>query len=200
MPFRLLVAAQDESAEARVRELLRGADVGIERAACSGAAASPRQSLLAQAIETAASCSRDAAPAVLAFASGLTIPALGHSWPDLIAPPNAARDVPAEEKARRLLRRMRDLEGEQRACRWTEAVAVATSGRLIGAWEASSPPGRIAGEYAPPSGACSHWTDGLWTRPANAAGQADPLDALAALLRDLVGRLGEPDAPPLSHD
>ncbi len=196
--MQLLILAQDAAAADRARALLSGLSApGSIAVDCAGAA-DAHQSRLAQAIQMACVRSRKTPLPVVAFASGLTIPALGYGWSSLIAPQDALRDIPREELARRLLRRMRSLDGEQRACCWTEAVAIARAGRLIGAWEASSSQGRIADEYTPPPDENAHWTRGLCALPSDA--QDAPFRALAPCLRGLADRLGEPDAGALPHD
>ena len=193
MAMRLVVVAESRAAIDRARELLDCADVEIEEAV---GAPGGGQSRLAQAVEIAVERSRTIDAAVAAFSGGLVIPALGYNWPELLAPRGAIDEVPGGELARRLLRRMRDLEGERRACRWSEAAAVAVSGRLAGAWEANGPPDRIAVEYAPPADAAAHWTAGLCAVPP----EDDLFRALAPLLRDLIGRLGQPDAGAVTHN
>ena len=101
---------------------------------------------------------------------------------------------------------MRDLDGERRACYWTEAVAVARSGELIGAWEESGLRGCIAPDYVPPAGGANgFWVSGLWvTETGRRRWQlsddellelGDPWGKLESPVRDLIRRLGEPDAP-----
>ena len=197
MAVRLVVVAGSRAALDRGLALLDGADADIltdplPPSAGPGAG----QSHLAQAIELAVERSRTTEAVVAAFAGGLVIPALGYDWLELLAPRGAIDEIPGGELARRLLRRMRDLEGERRACCWSEAAAVAAGGRLIGAWEANGPPGRIAGEYAPPADAAAHWPAGLCAPPP----EDDLFRVLAPPLRDLLGRLGEPNAGAVAND
>ncbi len=206
----LLIAAATRNPDKakRIRALLDGLDVDIaDGAALTGAPDPPEddQSHLAIATAKAAAWSRALGGLAVASDGGLVIPALGDGWSSLITRRGTGADVSDEERGARLLRRMRGLDGERRACRWTEAVAVAREGELLGAWEASGLDGAIALDYAPPPGGTNgFWVSALWVTPhgvrrwALSSGEeralGDPWAALRAPVRALVANLAAGEA------
>ena len=204
MGVALVLATRNPAKAAQLRELLDGLDVELSDGASFPDAPDVEEeggSHLAVAIGKAAAWSRALGALVVASDGGLSIPALGDGWSSLITRRGTGEDVPDEERARRLLRRLRDLEGERRACWWTEAVAVARSGELLGAWEANGLEGYVAHDFAPPeSGTNGFWVSGLWvTRDGvrrwalsdeDTVRLGDPWQSLRAPLRGLVSRLG----------
>ena len=204
MGMALVLATRNPAKAARLRDLLDGLDLDLSDGASFPDAPDVDEeggSHLAIAIGKAVAWSRALGALVVASDGGLSIPALGDGWSSLITRRGTGEDVPDEERARRLLRRMRDLEGERRACRWTEAVAVARSGELLGAWEANGLEGRIAHDFVPPpGGANGFWVSGLWVTPdgvrrwaltaEDTARLGDPWTSLREPLRGLVSRLG----------
>ena len=201
----LLIAAATRNPDKakRIRALLDGLDVAVADGAALTAAPDPPeddQSHLAIATAKAAAWSRALGGLVVASDGGLVIPALGDGWSSLITRRGTGADVSDEERGARLLRRMRGLDGERRACRWTEAVAVAREGELLGAWEASGLDGAIALDYVPPPGGTNgFWVSALWvTRqgvrrwalsPGEERALGDPWAALRAPVRALVANL-----------
>ena len=203
MALPIAAATRNPDKAKRLRALLDGLDVDVaDGAALIGAPDPPEddQSHLAIATAKAAAWSRALGGLAVASDGGLVIPALGDGWSSLITRRGTGADVSDEERGARLLRRMRGLTGERRACRWTEAVAVAREGELLGAWEASGLDGAIASDYAPPPGGTNgFWVSALWvTRegvrrwaltPADEEALGDPWAALRAPVRALVARL-----------
>ena len=137
----------------------------------------------------------------IASDGGLVIPALGQGWESTLTKRQTGEHVSDEERARRLLGRMRDLSKSRREAFWTEAVAVARDGALVGAWEADGTPGRIGVAYEPNEGGPEgFWADGLWETLAGrkrwqlseAEREAilDPWSTLGGLVRDLLARMG----------
>lgn len=200
----LVLATRNTAKAAQLRELLDGLDVELSDGASFPEAPDVDEeggSHLAIAIGKAAAWSRALGTLVVASDGGLSIPALGDGWSSLITRRGTGDDVPDEERARRLLRRMRDLEGERRVCWWTEAVAVARVGELLGAWEANGLEGYIAHDFVPPeSGTNGFWAGGLWVTHDGVRRWAltaedtvrlgDPWASLREPLRGLVSRLG----------
>ena len=95
----------------------------------------------------------------LAIASdgGIDLPALGPNWNSLYTR-RAAGDVPDDcARADHLVGLMRGKVGAERDAFKREAVAVAQPGRLLGAWEAGGPIGRVVESYDP-----SKIVDGFW--------------------------------------
>lgn len=203
MGVALVLATRNRAKSDQLRELLAGLDVQLSDGASLPDAPDVEEeggSHLAIAIGKAVAWSRALGALVVASDGGLNIPALGDGWSSLITRRGTGEDVPDEERARRLLRRMRDLEGERRACWWTEAVAVARSGELLGAWEANGLEGYIAHDFVPPSGGTNgFWVGGLWVTRDNTRRWAltaddterlgDPWMSLREPLRGLVSRL-----------
>lgn len=205
MSVALVLATRNPAKAAQLRELLAGLNVDVtDGAALPDAPDADEEggSHLAIAIGKAVAWSRALGALAVASDGGLSIPALGDGWSSLITRRGTGTDVPDEERARRLLRRMHGLEGERRACWWTEAVAVARAGELLGAWEANGLEGCIASDFVPPEGGTNgFWVSGLWvTRDGvrrwaltteDAARLGDPWAAVREPLRSLVARLGE---------
>ena len=203
MSMALALATRNPAKAVRLRGLLAGLDVDVTDGASYPDVPDHEEeggSHLAIAIGKAVAWSRALGALAVASDGGLSIPALGDGWSSLVTRRGTGADVPDDERARRLLRRMRDLEGERRACWWTEAVAVARDGELLGAWEENGLEGYIAHDFVPPvGGANGFWVDGLWvTRdgvrrwaltPEAAAQLGDPWRSLSEPLRGLVGRL-----------
>ncbi len=203
MGLALVLATRNPAKADQLRELLAGLDVELTEGASVPDAPDVEEeggSHLAVAIGKAVAWSRALAALVVASDGGLSIPALGDGWSSLITRRGTGEDVPDEERAHRLLRRMRDLEGERRACWWTEAVAVARAGELLGAWEANGLEGYIAQDFVPPEGGTNgFWVGGLWVTPDGVRRWAltgedterlgDPWMSLREPLRGLVGRV-----------
>lgn len=131
---------------------------------------------------------------------GLVIPALGDDWKSTLTRRGTGEGVADEERARRLLSRMRDISGSRREAYWAEAVALARNGVLVCAWETDGLRGIIGEQYRPnPQGPAGFWADGLWE---NADGRkrweisteqqlagADPWAQLRDPIRDLLAKL-----------
>ena len=219
MALSIVVATQNPAKNQQLRALLSGLNVTFldeitldERNLSAIPEVTEKgQTHLANAIEKAVAWARASNATSIASDGGLSIPALGAEWSSLITRRGTGQDVSDEERAARLLRRMRDLDDERRACYWTEAVAVARSGELVGAWEESGLRGCIAPDYVPPAGGTNgFWVSGLWvTETGRRRWQlsddellelGDPWGKLASPVRDLIRRLGEPDAPVPSND
>ena len=200
MGVALVLATRNRAKADQLRELLAGLDVELSDGASYPDAPDVEEegdSHLAIAIGKAVMWSRALGALVVASDGGLSILALGDGWSSLITRRGTGDDVPDEERARRLLRRMRDLDGERRACWWTEAVAVARAGELLGAWEANGLEGYIAHDFVPPEGGTNgFWVGGLWvTRdgarrwaltPEDTARLGDPWMSLREPLRGLL--------------
>lgn len=203
MPLEVLLATLNDAKAERLRRLCDGLDVTF-RSLGGNAPVVPEvaASHLGNAIAKAVGWSKACGGVTLASDGGLVIPALGDAWEStLTRRATGLDDVPDEERARRLLRRMRDLTEAHRQAYWTEAIAVARDGALVCAWEADGTVGRIGLEYEPnPSGPPGFWADGLWETPAGKkrwqltdeerAAMLDPWATLAAPVCELLGRMG----------
>ena len=204
MTLSVLLATTNPAKAERLRALAAGVALTLvepSSIATPPAVEEDAASHLGNAIHKAVAWSRAHRAVALASDGGLAIPALGDDWSSLVTRRGTGGDVSDEEHAVRLLRRMRDLDGERRAAHWTEAVALAREGALLGAWEASGLRGHIADAYVPPpNGAGGFWVRGLWVSGASSkrhwelseadlAAEDDPWLTLAPLVRDLLGRL-----------
>jgi len=131
---------------------------------------------------------------VVATDGGLLIPALAGSWNPLRTHRFAGEEVPARERAERLLSLAAALRGDERRIGWREAMAVARGGRLLATWVADSPPGVLATELAPAalSAGEEFWVPALWRCP-DCGGKrlADLTPAERAARRDHWAQLGE---------
>ena len=201
----LLLATTNPAKAKRLRTLTAG--VALTLVETSSIVSQPEveedaSSHLGNAIRKAVVWSRAHPAVALASDGGLAIPALGDDWSSLITRRGTGGDVSDETHAIRLLRRMRELDGDRRAAHRVEAVALARDGALLGAWEASGLRGHIADAYVPPPGGTNgFWIGGLWVSAASGrrhwelseadlAAEDDPWLTLTPLVRDLLGRLG----------
>ena len=204
MTLSVLLATTNPAKAERLRALAAG--IALTLLDASSVASPPEveedaSSHLGNAIRKAVAWSRAHPAVALASDGGLGIPALGDDWSSLVTRRGTGGDVSDEEHATRLLRRMRDLEGDGRAAHWTEAVALARGGGLLGAWEASGLRGRIADAYdLPANSGRGFWVSGLWVSSLSGkrhwelseddlAAEEEPWLALTPLVRDLLGRL-----------
>jgi inosine/xanthosine triphosphate pyrophosphatase family protein len=203
MALPLLIATTNPAKAARLRdlcdlpgvELLDPVEVGAQPVIDETSA-----SHLANAVRKAVGWSRLHEAATVASDGGLSIPGLGYGWESLLTGRATGGNVSDEEHATRLLRRMRDLSGSLREAHWTEAIAIARNGEVIGAWEANGLAGLIAESYVPPSsGANGFWVTGLWQTDdgrryweldeGQLAASGDPWARLAVPVRELLARL-----------
>ncbi len=201
MTLSLLLATTNPAKAERLRTLTAG--IALTLLDASSIAPQPEveedaASHLGNAIRKAVVWSRAHPAVALASDGGLAIPALGDDWSSLVTRRGTGGDVSDEEHATRLLRRMRDLDGDGRAAHWTEAVALARGGVLLGAWEASGLHGRIADAYLPPAdGVGGFWVSGLWVSSVSGkrhgelsdddlAAEHDPWLTLTSPVRDLL--------------
>jgi XTP/dITP diphosphohydrolase len=94
---------------------------------------------------------------VIASDGGLDIPALGASWNSLFTR-RAAGDLATDyDRADHLLRLMHGLVGPERDTFKNEAVAIASPGCILGAWNARGAVGRMQESYDP-----ANIVDGFW--------------------------------------
>jgi inosine/xanthosine triphosphate pyrophosphatase family protein len=101
----------------------------------------------------------------IASDGGVQVPALGQTWDSLYTGRAAGDDVEEEMRARHLLMLMQGKKGEERRIAWTEAVAVADAGRLLGSWQESGNEGVLTEEYDATHGIPGFWVYSLWYYP-----------------------------------
>ena len=201
MSLELTVATTNPAKAVKLRSLCDGLDVRF-----AGVTEAPPNinetgaTHLANAIAKAIGWSAAANSVALASDGGLVIPALGDDWESTLTRRSTGDDVPDGERARRLISRMRELEGQRREAYWAEAVAVARNGVLVCAWETDGLVGRIGMEFEPDSDAPEgFWADGLWetlegkkrwqlTGAERLAG-ADPWAQLAEPVNSFIARM-----------
>ncbi len=204
MTLSVLLATTNPAKAARLRTLTAG--IALTLLDASSIAPQPEveedaSSHLGNASRKAGVWSRAHPSVALASDGGLAIPALGDDWSSLVTRRGTGGDVSDEEHATRLLRRMRDLDGDRRAAHRVEAIALARDGALLGAWEASGYHGSIAADYVPPPGGTNgFWIGGLWVSgrsgkrdweltEAEEAAEDEPWLTLTLPVRDLLLRL-----------
>lgn len=198
----LLLATSNPAKAERLRKLVDGLDVRFVRpeGALPEVSESSR-SHLGNAIAKALSWSKASGGAAIASDGGLAIPALGDGWEStLTRRETGGPEVLDDERARRLLRRMRDLHGARREAYWTEAVALGRDGLLVSAWEADGTVGRIGDAYEPAIGPEGFWADGLWETlggkkrwqltDEERSAILDPWSTLTGPVRDMIARMG----------
>ncbi len=203
MTLSLLLATRNPAKAEQIRGIVRGLAVDVvDGTTLEGDLTVDEHgaSHLAIAVAKAAGWSRMHSATAIASDGGVSIPALGPDWMSLVTRRATGGDVSDEEHAARLLRRMRDIEGDRRAAYWTEAIAVARGGGLIGAWEASGLHGRIASHYVPdPRGTPGFWLGSIWESVLGArlwelsdeesGRKSDPWETFTAPVRELIERL-----------
>ena len=103
----------------------------------------------------------------LAIASdgGLGIPTLGDQWEALLTARAAGEGADDATRARHLLALMRDKKGEERRVFWTEALALADRGQLLGSWQESGSEGYLTESYDPAKAIPGFWVYSLWYYP-----------------------------------
>ncbi|PZC44913.1 MAG: Inosine/xanthosine triphosphate pyrophosphatase, all-alpha NTP-PPase family [Chloroflexi bacterium] len=200
----LLIATRNRAKAERLRTICLGA--GVVCIDPGSAADAPTVdetggSHLAIAVQKAVAWSRLHGGVAIASDGGLVIPALGDDWLSLVTRRATGGDVSDEEHAARLLRRMGGLHGDKRSANWTEAIAVARKGSILGAWEASGLHGSISGRYNPSSLATpGFWVSGLWLSAISRRAlwelsaqeriqENDPWSTLAGPVAELLRRL-----------
>lgn len=155
---------------------------------------------IGNAIAKAVGWARALRSVAIASDGGLVIPWLGAGWESTLTKRQTGEGVPDDERAKRLLSRMKGLEGLRREAYWAESVAIAADGDLLCAWEADGSTGRIGLAYMPdPLGAPGFWADGLWETlegkkrwqltEEERAGIRDPWSTLAGPVRDFLSRM-----------
>ena len=136
----------------------------------------------------------------LASDGGLVIPALGNNWDSTLTHRFEGRAVTDEERASRLLSRMRDLPRVERMAYWAESIAIARNGILICAWETEGLCGVIGEDYRPdPETPAGFWADALWETTdgrrrwelldEEQSPGADPWSQLRGPVRELLAKL-----------
>ncbi len=98
---------------------------------------------------------------VLASDGGLRIPALAGQWNELFTRRNAGDDADGPSRVDHLLSLMHGLTGNDRACEWCEALALARDGNLLESWTACGSGGVIM-ERPPATGTAGEfWTESI---------------------------------------
>jgi XTP/dITP diphosphohydrolase len=121
---------------------------------------------------------------VIASDGGAHIPALGASWNSLFTR-RAAGDVPDDRaRADHLLGLMRGRTGSERDVVWREAVAIASPGCILGAWEAEGAPKTLVEAYDPAKVQGGFWFPALLIVPRFGKLLADLTPAEAAEVDD----------------
>ena len=98
----------------------------------------------------------------LAVASdgGLVVPALQDAWNSLTTRRAMGEGLDDRERAERMLGLMRPYHGEDRRVSFAEALAVARSGKVLGAWQAEGLHGLLADSFEP----APETPEGFWGR------------------------------------
>lgn len=87
---------------------------------------------------------------VLANDCGVKIPALGNNWQEQLTKRQVGGEQGSDlDKIRTLLKLMQNLKGEERRIQWSDAIAIALNGKLLGSITALSPIGYVV-EKIPP--------------------------------------------------
>ena len=122
---------------------------------------------------------------------GLVIPALGGRWEAVRTGRSAGRNATDRDRLDSLLDLMRPFSGRQRAAFWTEALALAEGGRILGSWETESPKGLLAEAYDPDRISPGFWAFSLWYLPEMGKVHVDLTPEELDTVDDHWGRLRE---------
>lgn len=149
-PRRILLASTNNAKLGKLWWLLDGLGLELLVPDESNSLPQPREdgpSHIANAERKAIEASRALGLAAIASDGGLVIPVLGDRWHSLYTGRFAGSGATDQERLDALLELMQHYEGQRRSAHWTEAVALADRGYLLGSWEAESPPGLLDRRY-----------------------------------------------------
>ncbi len=194
----ILLATGNHAKQEALRWLVEGAPVVPVTPAEAGVLADPDESAdthLAIAREKAREWSEAGQMLVIASDGGLVIPALGANWESRHTHRFAGPAADDRERARRLLKVMEPLRGEERSASWVEAVAVADRGEVLASWDLTGATGYIVEGVPPEVDTSGFWVFSLWRFPRFGkiyhdltAEEKEALDDHWTRLRELVRR------------
>ena len=170
MLFPLLLATSSMAKAERLRQLFAGLPVDLlSPADLAGDLPQVREegsSHLAVACGKAVAWSRTTTVTTVSTDGGVEIPVLSPSWQSVTTRRATGQQATDEERAARLRRLLEPHPPNQREAWWTEAVAVAKEGRLLGGWEAKGLRGLLTDDYTPaPPSFRGFWVYGMWLFP-----------------------------------
>jgi XTP/dITP diphosphohydrolase len=151
------------------------------------------------AVRKAVAWSRHTAGLALASDGGLLIPALGGAWDSLRTHRFAGRDATDAERVQRLLLLMEHLAGGLRRVRWTEAVALARNGTVLGVWAVQSGEGIVAEAPNASAQEPGFWFSSLWFLPSIGKWHAQATSEDLERAGDHWHRLGDIVTPALAR-
>ena len=170
MSLPLLIATSNPAKAERLRRLFEGLPVSL--IAPADLPGQPPEvveegsSHLAVACGKAVAWSRATDAVTVATDGGVDIPVLGPDWQSLTTRRATGQEATDEQRASRLVGMLQPHPPEQREAWWTEAVAVAKQGRLLGGWEAKGLRGLLTDTYMPaPPAFQGFWVYGMWLFP-----------------------------------
>ena len=102
---------------------------------------------------------------VLTSDGGLRVPALGRRWDGLFTRRNSGLEAGNLRRIEHLLSLMDGLSGDERACEWCEALALARDGVSLTNWTASGSGGVIVEHYVPAESDDQFWTESIRLQP-----------------------------------
>jgi XTP/dITP diphosphohydrolase len=164
----ILLATGNAAKQAKLRWLIDGLGVSIVTPRDLGVSFDPPETAsthLAVAQEKALAWADRIGELVIASDGGAHIPALGASWNSLFTKRAAGEVLDDRARADHLLGLMRGRTGSERDVVWREAVAVASPGRVLGAWEATGAPKTLVESYDPEKVKGGFWFPALLIVP-----------------------------------
>lgn len=167
-PTQVFIATSNPAKAGRLRWVLEGLPLSVLSPAEVVGYRSPAETgtmFRENAVLKAVHGSEAVAGLAIASDGGVQIPALGAAWDALFTGRAAGDDVEEEMRARHLLLLMQGKKGDERRIAWTEAVAVAGNGLLLGCWEESGNEGVLTEEYDGTHGIPGFWVYSLWYYP-----------------------------------
>ena len=169
MPASLLIATSNPAKAERFRHLFAPLSIQLYGPTdLPGAPEVPEEgsSHLAVACEKAAAWSRLTGDLTVASDGGVDIPVLGADWQSLTTRRATGHEATDEQRAKRLLRLLGRHAPEEWEAWWTEAVAVARWGEVLGAWEVKGLRGLLTDTYvSAPEAFRGFWVYGMWLFP-----------------------------------
>ena len=161
----IVIATTNPAKAAKLRWVLEGLPLDLQAAVDLRAPAETGDSYAENARLKAIAASEAAGGLAIASDGGVQVLALGPAWNGLFTGRAAGDDVEEEMRARHLLLLMQGKKGDERRIAWTEAVALADRGTVLGSWEESGNEGLLTEGYDGTDAIPGFWVYSLWYYP-----------------------------------
>ena len=162
----ILLATTNLAKQARLRWMLDGlplaclspAEAGLVEYTPPEESGTPHHEIAA---EKAVTWSQAGSRLAVCTDGGLSIPALDDRWQSILTR-RLTGNGSDEQRVERLLELMRPYSAERRQASWTEALAIAESGRLLACWEVKGATGMVSQTPGPLGPVPGFWAFSVW--------------------------------------